>query len=65
MNNKNFIAFVCYIIASICFYISAIIGIFSKESGNWITNMCLGSAFLGLASTHFPKRNNDKNNNNK
>lgn len=62
MKNKNFVTFVCYLIASICFYISAVIKMLGKESANWITDMGLGSAFLCLASTHFPKRNNDKNN---
>lgn len=59
-NKKEKITFICYLIASICFYISAIIGIFSKSS-NWVVNLCLGSAFLCLSTTHLNKDKNDKN----
>ena len=61
MNKKEKIAFICYLTASICFYISAIIGIFSKSS-NWVVNLCLGSAFLCLSTTRLNKNNNDKDN---
>lgn len=59
-NNKDKIAFVCFLIASICFYISAIIGIFSKGESNWVANLCLGSAFLCLSTTHLNKDKKDK-----
>lgn len=57
-NNLQKIAFICFFVASICFYISAIIGIISKEGDNWIQNLCLGSAFLGLSTTHLKKVRN-------
>lgn len=62
MNNdkKEKITFICYLIASICFYISAIIGIFSKTDSNWVVNLCLGSTFLCLSTTHLNKDKNDK-----
>ena len=50
-NNKNKIAFVCFLIASICFYISAIIDIINKDGSNWAVNLCLGSTFLCLSTT--------------
>ena len=59
-NNKEKIAFICFLIASICFYISAIIGIISKDGSNWVVNLCLGSAFLCLSTTHLNK-DEDKN----
>ena len=40
------ISFICFLVASICFYISGIIGIISKDESNWVVNLCLGSAFL-------------------
>lgn len=57
---KEKITFICYITASICFYISAIIGIISKTDGNWVVNLCLGSAFLCLSTTHLNKDKDDK-----
>lgn len=59
-NNKEKIAFICFLIASICFYISAIIGIISKDGSNWVVNLCLGSAFLCLSTTHLNKDKNNK-----
>lgn len=50
-------AFICFLVAAICYYISAIIGIFSKDD-NWVVNLCLGSVFLCISSTHLYK---DKN----
>lgn len=57
---KEKICFICYIIASICFYLSALIGICSHNGGNWVVNLCLGSAFLCLASTHREKKEEKK-----
>ena len=48
------ISFICYLIASICFYISAILDIINKED-NWVIGLCLGTAFLCLSSTHLSK----------
>lgn len=57
-NKRDKIAFICFLTASICYYVVAIIGIFSKENNNWIINLCLGSTFLCLSTTHI---NKDKN----
>lgn len=54
------ITFVCYLTASICYYISTIIGIISKENSNWVITLCLGSAFLCLSTTYLNKNNKDK-----
>lgn len=59
-NNKEKITFICFLIASICFYISAIINIISKDGSNWVVNLCLGSAFLCLSTTHLNKDKNNK-----
>lgn len=57
MKEKEKIAYYCYIVASICFYISAIIEFFSDEStGMAVTHLCLGSAFLCLATTQINKK---------
>lgn len=53
------IGFICYIIASICFYISAILDIINKDD-NWFIGLCLGSAFLCLSSTQLNKDKNNK-----
>lgn len=57
MNKKNSekVAFICFLAASICYYISGIICIFSK-SDHWVINMCLGSAFLCLSTTYLNKK---------
>lgn len=49
------LAFICFLTASICYYISGIIGLFAKNNSNWIINLCLGSAFLCLSTTHLNK----------
>lgn len=51
------ISFICFLIASICFYISGIMEIISKDGSNWIVDLCLGSAFLCLSTTHLNKDN--------
>lgn len=57
---KEKITFICYLVASICFYVSAIIGIITKEGSNWVVNLCLGSAFLCLSTTHLNKEKDSK-----
>lgn len=49
------ISFICFLVASICFYISSIIGIIIKDGSSWIVNLCLGSAFLCLSTIHLNK----------
>lgn len=45
------INFICYLIASACFYISGILDIINKDD-NWVTGLCL--------STTHSNKNNDK-----
>lgn len=59
-NNNDRIAHICFLVSSICFYISAIIGIVSKDGSNWVVNLCLGSTFLCLSTTYLNK-DEDKN----
>ncbi len=63
-DNKEKITFICFLAASICFYISAIFCFISEtaDTTRGIVNLCLGSAFLCLSSTHLNKdKRNDKN----
>ncbi len=53
--NKDKIAFICFLVASICFYISAVISIVGKNGSNGVVNICLGSAFLCLSTAHLNK----------
>lgn len=65
MKKEQKIAFICYLVASICFYISAIIEIVSKEDSNWVVNLCLGSAFLCLSTTQLNQENKKNKKKNK
>lgn len=55
------IDFICFLVASIIFYIVSIINFIDKNTSTGVVFLCLclGSACLCLSSTH---RNNDKNN---
>lgn len=57
---KEKIAFFCLLIASVCFYISAAIGIFGNNGSNWEVRLCLGSAFLCIALTRLYKGDDEK-----
>ena len=64
MNNeqkdkKEKIDFICFLVASIIFYIVSIINFIDKNTSTGVVFLCLESACLCLSSTH---RNNDKNN---
>lgn len=58
---KENITFILYIISSICFFISAILG-FIDKSNMAIIHLCLGICFLGLSSVHYEKYKSDKEN---
>lgn len=60
-NKNDKIAFICFVVASICFFISALIGMISDDGSNWVVNMCLGSAFLCISSTYLNKDKSDEN----
>ncbi len=53
------VAFICFLSASICYYIVGIIEIVSKED-HWVIFMCLGSAFLCLSTTYLNKNKEEK-----
>lgn len=62
MNKNDKICFVCFSIASVCFYIVGITGFLNKNSSTGVINLCLGTSFLCLASMHFSKVQDDKKN---
>lgn len=45
----------CFLLISICYYLSAMMGFFGTDAGNEVVNLCLGSAFLCLSSAHLSK----------
>ncbi len=57
-DKREKISFVCFLTASICFYISAIFCFMSETTDNstGVVNLCLGSAFLCLSTTHLNKK---------
>ncbi len=57
-DKREKISFVCFLTASICFYISAIFCFISETTDNSraIVNLCLGSAFLCLSTTYLHKK---------
>lgn len=57
--NKDKVAFLACLVASICFYVSAIIGM-SSGAENWVVNFCLGSAMLCLSTTHLNKEEKEE-----
>lgn len=54
---KEKISFICFLVASICFYICALFCFMSEETDNstGVINLCLGSSFLCLSTTHLNK----------
>lgn len=53
MKDKDKAAFYCYLAASVLFFISAAINLFSNDTKYMSgTHFCLGAAFLCLASTY-------------
>lgn len=57
-DKREKITFVCLMVASICFYISAILGFINETTDNTtgIVNLCLGSSFLCLSTTYLNKK---------
>lgn len=51
---------ICYLLASVCFYLSAVLEFTGTDGGNGAVNLCLGSAFLCLSCMHLSK-DRDKN----
>lgn len=51
---ENKIVFILYIIASICFFISAILSFIDGNNVS-VTQLCLGVCFLCLSSVHYTK----------
>ncbi|MCH5167054.1 MAG: hypothetical protein J1F35_04090 [Erysipelotrichales bacterium] len=60
MKKENKITMTCYIVASICFYISAAICFISDESSMGILDLCLGSTFICLSALYMNKNKGNK-----
>ncbi len=56
-DNKEKINFICFLVASISFYIVSVMNFIDKNTSTAVVFLCLGSSFLCLSSTH---RNKDK-----
>ncbi len=59
MKKESKITFILYIIASVCFFVSAILGFIDKSSMA-VTQFCLGACFLCLSSVHYEKYKKSK-----
>ncbi len=61
MKKGSKITFILYIIVSVCFFVSAILG-FMDKSSMAVTHFCLGVCFLCLSSVHYEKYKKVKKN---
>lgn len=59
-NNKEKITFICFLIASICFYIVSIMNFIDNNTSTAVIFLCIGSAFLCLSFTHLNESKNNK-----
>lgn len=59
-DKREKVCFRCFLAASICYYIIAIVNFVDKNTTAGVIFVCLGSSFLCLSTTHLNK--NDKNN---
>lgn len=59
-NNNERITFICFIVASICFYVISIMNFIDNNTSTSVIFLCLGSSFLCLSSTHLNKDKNNK-----
>ena len=57
--NKKKINFICFLVASIIFYVVSIMNFIDKDTNTGVVFLCLGSSCLCLSSAH---QNGDKNN---
>ena len=59
MEDKQKVAYYCYLVASVSFFISAAINFFSNDTSSMsVIHLSLGATFLCLASTH--RKDKDK-----
>ena len=54
-DKKEKVSFICFLIASICFYFVAVVNFMDDQTNTAVTYFCLGSAFLCLSTTHLNK----------
>lgn len=55
------ISFVCFLTASICYFIISIMNFIDKNTSTAVTFLCLGCAFLCLSFTHLNKSEDNNN----
>lgn len=53
---KEKIRFICFLAASICFFIVSVMDFMDKNTDSAITFLLLGISFLILSTTHLKKR---------
>lgn len=52
---KESVCFLCFLVASICYYIASLINLTNKNTTLAIIFLCLGSSSLCLSTTHLNK----------
>ena len=52
---KEKIRFICFLLASVCFFIVSIMNFMDKNTASAITFLLLGVSFLLLSTTHLKK----------
>lgn len=52
---KQKICFICFLIAAICYFITALINFIDGDTSKAVVFLCLGSSFLCLSTVHWKK----------
>lgn len=56
---KEKIIFICFIVASMCYYVISIVNYFNKNKTGAAIFLCLGSTFLCLSTIYQNRHDND------
>lgn len=59
-DKREKISFICFLIASICYFFISIMNFIDKNNSIAVTFLCLGFAFLFLSFTHLNKDKKDE-----
>ena len=59
-DKREKINFVCFLIASICYFIISIMNFIDKNNSTAVIFLCLGFSFLCLSFTHLNKDKKDE-----
>ena len=55
-NNKEKINFICFLVASIIFYVVSIMNFIDKDTNTGVVFLCLGSSFLYCIVASYAKK---------